>query len=136
MHALLQNPRRLNRLGELDEFQQNSNVESRAQEGDTDVATAVATTAGRDAMLRHTVQECIRAAASSRDISSVPSRELVCGVAAALGVPEKRTVTIVHAVHPPSFFCSVMHLFLCPDRHKKVLFAFADQARERPVLSV
>jgi hypothetical protein len=67
------------------------------QDGDTDVASSVATTAGRDAMLRRTVQECLRAAGSNRRVTSLPAQELVCGLSRCLGVPEKRTVTIVHA---------------------------------------
>ena len=61
------------------------------------MAASVSTQAGRDAMLRTAVQECLKAAGRRQAVSPVPPRELVCGLARSLGVPEHRTITIVHA---------------------------------------
>lgn len=69
------------------------------KEGGTDVASSVKTAATRDALLRAAVHASLKQAAtgSGQLSASVSVRSFVCGLAAALGVPEERTVTIVHA---------------------------------------
>lgn len=68
------------------------------QDGDVDVAGAAATTAGRDAMLRHAATAVATSDASSGGEAAIArERAFVTGLAAALGVPERRATTIVHA---------------------------------------
>ena len=67
------------------------------QEGNTNAAEAVSTSSGRDSMLRTAVQANLREIRYRRVLSSVPPRELVCGLGRALGVPENRVVQITHA---------------------------------------
>jgi hypothetical protein len=67
------------------------------QEGNVDVASAVSTDAGRVGMLRYAVHEVLHAARRGRQVTSVPSREFISGLACCLGVPEQRAIVVVHA---------------------------------------
>jgi hypothetical protein len=68
------------------------------QEGSTDVASSVATGEGRISMLRHAARDALNSAAKGTNLQSLKPREFVCGLAGALGVPEERTISVVHAV--------------------------------------
>eukprot|EP00892_Ulva_mutabilis_P002415 jgi/Ulvmu1/12174/UM085_0038.1 len=74
------------------------------KEGGTDVASSVATGAGREAMFRQGVRSALTVAADGTGMAAAAlartfkPREFVCGLATALGVSEERAVRMVHAV--------------------------------------
>jgi len=70
------------------------------RQGAVDLSGAIQATATRDAMLRIAIQETLKQVAAVRvprggaALGAAP-REFVCGLAASLGVPDARTVTLV-----------------------------------------
>lgn len=74
------------------------------QDGGTDVASSVATEAGREAIFRQGISSTIKVTADGSGVAasalarSFKPRDFVCGLAIALGVSEARAIKMVHAV--------------------------------------
>lgn len=75
----------------------------RVQDGGTNVASSVATEAGREAMFRQGVHNTLKVASnvSGAAVASLAQsfqpREFVCGLSRALGIGEDKAIKVVHA---------------------------------------